>query len=297
MRRILTLAFLVLMIGLNACDGGGGSGTLMGRVVDGFGYPLGGDAVMVTLSGNPAIHRPDRWGNFIVRAPVGSYTMRISFSNPAAGFHYRLDEQVVVSKGSRQLGTFTLLNVQNMDAWTAYQMGDYQSAMNLFSEQATLARSGQVVWLPYMRYIEGEPEQNTLLTQGVLSAENGLGWTYARGFHNLTEGKLHFEQSLAGGYNNLDAMVGLAGIAVSEGEGEKALEYLEKVIVEPGLYDSSQIHDNIHEVDLIAMKSFVQFLLGQDGYSCDTAKSIEDDIAEQGNPASAELLAMLENFR
>lgn len=297
MRNILLAAGMIaILIGLSACSDGS-SGTLMGRVVDGFGYPLGGEAVMVTLSDNPAIHRPDEHGNFIVRAPTGDYTMTISFSNPAAGFNYRLEEQVRVSKGSKQLGTFTLLNVQNMDGWEAYRAADYQSALEYFSEQATLARSGQVVWLPYMRYVEGEEGENTLLTQGVLSAENGLGWTLSRGFNNHREGWVHFQQSLAGGYNNYDAKVGLAGIAVGAGDAQMAYDFITEVIDEPGYYDSSQIHDNITEVDLIAVKSLAQLLLGQDGYSRETAQSIEDRIEDEASPATRDLLTALDQFR
>jgi hypothetical protein len=297
MRNILLAAGIIaILLGLSACEGGS-SGTLMGRVVDGFGYPLGGDAVMITLSDNPAFHRPDQHGNFIVRAPVGDYTMTISFSNPAAGFNYRLTEQVRVSKGSKQLGTFTLLNVQNMQGWESYRAGDYSSALAYFSEQANLARSGQIVWLPYMRYVEGDEGENTLLTQGVLSAENGLGWTYSRGFHNLHEGLVHYQQSLAGGYNNYDAKVGLTGIAIGDGDGQAAFDYVSEVIDEPGYYDSSQIHDDITEVDLIAIKSFAQFLLGQDGYSRETAQSIEGRIDTEANPATRDLLAALEQFR
>jgi len=297
MRNILLAAGLILvLLGLSACDGGS-SGTLMGRVVDGFGYPLGGEAVMISLSDNPAFHRPDEHGNFIVRAPVGDYTMTISFSNPAAGFHYRLVEQVRVSKGSKQLGTYTLLNVQNMEGWESYRAGDYAGALDFFLEQADLARSGQLVWLPYMRYTEGEEGENTLLTQGVLSAENGLGWTLSRGFHNHQEGLIHYQQSLAGGYNNYDAKVGLAGIAIGAGDGQTALDFITEVIDEPGYYDSSQIHDNITEVDLIAIQSFAQFLLGQDGYSRETAQSIDGRIDTEANPATRDLLIALEQFR
>jgi len=295
MRNTFIASLAVFILWVSGCTSGS-SGTLTGRVVDGFGYPLGGEAVMISLSGNPAVTFPDRWGNFIVHAPVGDYTMRISFSNPAAGFNYKLEEQVRVVKGTRQLGTFTLLNVQNMDAWAAYREGDYQRAMDLFSEQASLARSGQLVFLPYMRYIEGEPEQNTLLTQGVLSAENGLGWTFARGFHNSTQGRIHYRQSLAGGFNNLDAKVGLAGIAFGEGDGQTALSLLDEVIDEPGLYDSSQIHDDINEVDLIVAKSFAQFLLGQDGYSMETLESVKDRVPAEGNTGSNDLLKVMDIF-
>ncbi len=284
-----------MLLGLVACEGGS-SGTLMGRVVDGFGNPLGGEAVMVTLTGNPAVNYPDRWGNFIIHAPTGDYTMRISFANPAAGYRYRLDEQVEVIHGSRQLGTFTLLNAQNMVAWIEYQSGDYDSAIRVFNTQANDARSGQV-WLPYMRYIEGEENQNTLLTQGVLSAENGLGWCFSRGKGNHQEGKVHFDQSLFGGYNNYDACVGLAGIALGKGDAQTALDLLNKVIAEPGYYDSSQIHDDINEVDLIAAKSLAQFLLGEDTASKEAADSIAGKVAGEGNAGSNDLLIMLAKFR
>jgi len=295
MRNIILAGLIAMLLGLVACEGGS-SGTLMGRVVDGFGNPLGGEAVMVTLAGNPAVNYPDRWGNFIIHAPTGDYTMRISFANPAAGYRYRLDEQVAVIHGSRQLGTFTLLNVQNMVAWTEYQSGDYDSAIRVFTTQANDARSGQV-WLPYMRYIEGEENQNTLLTQGVLSAENGLGWCFSRGKGNIQEGKVHFDQSLFGGYNNYDACVGLAGIALGNGDAQTALDLLDKVIAEPGYYDSSQIHDSVKEVDLIAAKSLAQFLLGEDIASKETADSIAGKVAGDGNTGSNDLLIMLAKFR
>lgn len=296
MRKIAFSGLLTTFLLLTAC-GGGSSGTLMGRVVDGFGYPLGGDAVMIKLSDNPAIHRPDRWGNFIVHAPTGEYTMRISFSNPPAGFHYKLEEDVRVVKGSKQLGTFTLLNVQNMEAWAAYREHDWNRAIKLFGEQADLARSAQLAWLPYMRYVEGEPDENTLLTQGVLSAENGLGWCYARGVGDVDAGSVHYTASLSGGYNNYDAMVGLAGIALGKGDGETAVELLQKVIDEPGYYDSSQIHDYITEVDLVAARCLAEFLLGYDGISRDTAKSIEDRLINEANMGSLDLLEALDTFR
>jgi hypothetical protein len=184
-----------------------------------------------------------------------------------------------------------------MNAWTAYRNKDWQSARALFEAQASQARSAQMVFLPYMRIMEGEPDQNTLLTQGVLSAENGLGWTYARGFHDIDEAKIHFQLSLSGGYNNLDAKVGLAGIALGEGSGQTALDDLTAVIDEPGLYDSSQIHDNIKEIDLIASRSLAEFLVGQDVTSADTARSILSRVTAEGSAASTELLNILDSFR
>jgi hypothetical protein len=297
-RWILVVPALVLAVSLwlVSCSEGE-SGTLTGRVVDGFGFPLGGDAVMVILTNNPAINHPDRYGNFIIHAPVGTYEMQILFTNPAAGFKYELKADVDIVQGTRNLGEFTLLNVQNKEAWLAYREKNWQQAIALFNVQASMARSGQLVFLPYMRYMEGEPDQNTLLTQGVLSAENGLGWTYARGMHNIEEARIHYQASLSGGYNNLDAKVGLAGIALSDGEAQSALDYLKAVIDEPGLYDSTQVHDSIREVDLIASRSLAEFLLGYDRDSAETAQSIMDKIESEGSPASAELLAVLESFR
>jgi hypothetical protein len=296
MRNIGITGILIILLGLTAC-GGGSSGTLMGRVVDGFGNPLGGDAVCVSLSNNPVVYHPDMHGNFIVRAPVGGYTLSISFTNLDAGFNFYLEDTVQVIKASQQLGTYTLLSVQNTEGWEAYNATDYLGAIAKFSEQAELARSGQIVWLPYMRYIEGEEGENTLLTQGVLSAENGLGWCYARGLRDYQTGRTHFDASLSGGYNKYDAFVGLAGLALGEGDGTAALDYLQQVIDEPGNYDSSQFHDGIKEIDLIAAKSLAQFLLGQDGYSRDTADEIREDVAEEGNSGSIDLLNVLDVFR
>jgi len=294
MRYILLIGLMTVILSLTACEGGS-TGALTGRVVDGFGNPLGGDAVLITLTDNPAYHRPDQWGNFIIQAPSGNYTMRISFSNPAAGFHYLLDQPVTIGTGSRNLGTFTLLNVQNMQAWEKYQADDFNGALALFNEQANDARAGQL-WLPYMRYIEGEEDQNTLLTQGVLSAENGLGWCYSRGFGNHQEGRVHFEQSMFGGYNNYDAKVGLAGIEIGDGNAAKALGLLDEVIVEPGYYDSTQIHDNVTETDLIVTKALAQFLMGQDAYSKETLESIREKADDEGNPGSVGVINMLDQF-
>jgi hypothetical protein len=166
----------------------------------------------------------------------------------------------------------------------------------LFETQAAQARSGQVI-LPYFRVIEGDPGQNTLLTQGVLSAENGLGWCYARGLHKVGDAKAHYLASLSNGYKNMDAMVGLAGLSLGEGNGQGALDYLNTVITEPGLYDSTQLHDNIREVDLIAAKSLAQFLLGLDKDSAATAVSIAGQVDSAGNSASSELLALLDTMR
>jgi hypothetical protein len=285
----------ILLIGLSACEGGQ-SGTLTGRVLDGFGNPLGGDGVVVTLEGNPVLNHPDQYGNFMIHAPTGTYTMLISFFNANAGLDYKLTETVKVVQGSRDLGSFTLLNQQNKEAWAAYKLKDFQKAKGLFELQAAQARTGQV-YLPYIRYNEGEPGQNSALTQGVLSAENGLGWCYATGFHDLSSAKSHYLASLSGGYKNMDAMVGLAGIAAGDGDGQGALDYLNTVIDEPGLYDSSQLHDNIHEVDLIAVKSLAQYLLGNDKDSANTALSIVDQVDSAGNSASSELLALLNTLR
>jgi len=294
MRHLGYIILIASILGLSAC-GGGSSGTLFGRVLDGFGNPLGGEAVMVTLSGNPAVNRPDLHGNFIVRAPVGDYTMRITFSNPAAGFNYRLDEQVRITKGSQQLGSFTLLNVQNMDAWESYRAKDYSTAVALFADQAMQARSA-TVWLPYMRYIEGDEGENSLLTQGILSAENGLGWCYTRGYGNYEEGQVHFEQSMYGGYRNYDAMVGLSGIALGGGDIETALDYLDQVIDQPGLYDSTQLHDQIREVDLEAARALCLFLEMEEIASEDAVNEIRDEVETQGNAGSKGILAMLDQF-
>jgi hypothetical protein len=296
MRLIYCIIALFMILWVAACEGGS-SGTLTGRVVDGFGNPLGGDAVMITLTDNPAVTHPDRYGNFIIHAPSGSYTLQITFINPDAGFNYKLSESINISQGTRNLGEFTLLNAQNMQAWEAYRDADYQAAISKFNEQASQARTGQLVFLPYMRYQEGEPNQNTLLTQGVLSAENGLGWAYARGLHDIPEATIHWQASLSGGYNNIDAKVGLAGLALSNGQAQAAKDYLDAIIAEPGDYDTTQIHDNIRETDLIASRSLAEFLLGFDKDSGETAASIIPDLEAGGNSGSRELLNMLTIFR
>ncbi|HEX9746342.1 MAG TPA: hypothetical protein VGB30_13030 [bacterium] len=295
MKYILTvLTLLIFAIGISCSSGG--SGVITGRVLDGFGNPLGGDGVYVVLQGNPVQNHPDQWGNFIINAPTGSYTLIISFSNPAAGFNYRVTDDVVIGSGSRNLGSYTLLNVQNMDAWEAYNAKDWQGAISKFNEQASLARGGQV-FLPYMRIIEGDVNENTLLTQGILSAENGLGWTYARGLGNFDEARSHFELSMSSGYNNYDAKVGLAGIALTDGDAETAVKYIQEVLDIPGIYDSSQTHDQIHDIDLMAARSLAEFLLGYDADSRSTAQTIADKLPELGNPGSATLIEVLENFR
>lgn len=289
-------AILIILLLVSGCHSGS-SGSLKGRVVDGFGNPLGGPGVTVTLSGKAAVHHPDQWGNFQMYAPVGDYVMRIAFSSPAAGYDFTMEEDVRIISGSRDLGLYTMLSAQNMDAWAFYGMGDYETAIDLFNEQAVLSRSGQFIDLPWMRYSEGEPDQNTLLTQGVLSAENGLGWCYTRGLGNINEGKAHFSQSLAGGYNNYDAMVGLTGIAISEGDGESALDFITHVIEEPGYYNSAQIHDAISEVDLIMIKSLAEFMLSRDSDSMDTAESVRESVGTQGNAGSKNLLELLDSMR
>lgn len=290
-------AVLIISLFLLAGCHTGSSGLLSGRVVDGFGNPLGGDAVTITLSGKEALHSPDRWGNFQLYAPVGDYVMRIAFTNPDAGLDFTMEENVRIITGEQKLGTFTLLSVQNFDAWESYRQEDYASAISLFNEQAELARSGQIVNLPWMRYSEGEPNENTLLTQGVLSAKNGLGWCYARGLGDTAQGKQNFTESLSGGYNNYDAMVGLAAIAVSEGDGQRALDLITQVIDEPGYYDTSQIHDSISEVDLMMLKSLAEFMLFDDSDSIDTAESVRNTVATQGNSGSKNLLEVLDSLR
>lgn len=290
---IVLIISLMLIAGCHT----GSSGAISGRVVDGFGNPLGGTGVTVTLSSKEAIHNPDRWGNFYIYAPVGDYVMTIAFSNPDAGLDFTQEENVRIINGNQDLGTFTLLNTQNFEAWKLYREGDYMGATALFNEQAELARSGQVLDLPWMRYTEGEPDQNTLLTQGVLSAKNGLGWCYTRGLGEMGPGKQNYLESLSAGYNNYDAMVGLAGIAVSEGDGQAALDYINQVINEPGYYDSSQIHDSISEVDLMMIKSLAEFMLFQDGDSIDTAESARDAVATEGNAGSKNLLEVLDSLR
>lgn len=302
MRYTALAILLTLLITVTACHKGT-SGAINGRVIDGFGNPLGGPGVTVTLSGKGAVHHPDQWGNFYIYAPVGDYVLRIAFSNPDAGLDLTIEDEIRVVTGGRNLGTYTLLNVQNFDAWEFYRQGDYYSAIDKFNEQAALAHSGQLVNLPYMRWNEGEPNQNTLLTQGVLSAKNGLGWCYSRGLGDPLEGKINFLDSLAGGYNNYDAMVGLAAIAIGEGiaQGDEeikgVLDYLMPVIDEPGNYNSTQIHDAITEIDLIAVKSLAEFMLMRDNDSLETADSIRLLIATQGNPGTKNLMEVLDSFR
>jgi hypothetical protein len=91
--------------------------------------------------------------------------------------------------------------------------------------------------------------------------------------------------------------VGLAGIALGKGDGLGALELLQEVIDEPGYYDSSQIHDDISEVDLIAARAFAEFLLGYDTISEKTAMQIADEVESEGNTGSKDLLEVLELFR
>ena len=293
MRTIALAGLITITLALGACSEGS-SGALVGRVVDGFGNPLGGPAVRITLSDNPVVNTPDQWGNFTIHAPVGDYTMLIVFSNPAGGFNYRLEEHVRISRGSKSIGTFTLFNVWNVQAWDAYRNHDWNIAIALFRYQAESARSGQVAWL---RSPEGDENENTLLTQGVLAGENGLGWCHARGLGDAGEGRMHFEAALSNGYNNYDAKVGLAGIALGKGDGLGALELLQEVIDEPGYYDSSQIHDDISEVDLIAARAFAEFLLGYDTISEKTAMQIADEVESEGNTGSKDLLEVLELFR
>ena len=296
MRQIAFTGIILTLLALTACGGGGGSGTLTGRVVDGFGNGLGGSAVRITLTGNPAVHNPDQWGNFIVHAPVGDYVMHVTFSNPEAGFNYRVDENVSVVKGTQNLGNFTLRSSLNEDAWSAYRDANYSQAILLFAEQALQARSGQLVFLPYYRVLEGELDENTLLTQGVLSAENGLGWCYTRGLGDVAIGGQHFNASLADGYNNLDSKVGLAGIAIGNGNAGEAFNLLTEVIDQPGMFDSSQVHDNIKEIDLQAAQAFAQFLMGQDGFSRDAVELIEEQVMNEGNAGSREIIILLNSF-
>lgn len=291
---VMTAIFIVVC--LSGCEGGG-SGILRGQVVDGLGYPLGGEAVQITLSGIPAVTEPNPWGYFTIYAPVGEYEMTISMNNPSAGFKIIKKENVTVGKGSKNLGTFTLLDVQNMAAWEAYRERDYVRAYGLFLEQASKARTAQYEYLPSLRYSGGDITQNPILLQGRLSAENGLGWTTARGFHLLDEAKTHFKASLSGGYNNFDAKVGLAGIFMSEGDIETALKYLNEVIEEPGYYDSRQFHDSITEVDLIAVRSLLEFLTGYERKSAESALSIKSTLATEGNSASNEVITLLREFR
>jgi hypothetical protein len=296
MRYQITIILISILLVLSGCHSGS-SGNLKGCVVDGFGNPLGGPGVTVTLSSKEAIHHPDQWGNFFIYAPVGDYEMTIAFSNPTAGYDFTLDENVRIVNGTQDLGTFTLLNAQNFEAWDFYRQGFYPAAINKFNEQAILSRTGQVIDLPWMRYSEGEPDQNTLLTQGALSAENGLGWCYSRGLGEIDTAKPHFLQSLAAGYDNYDAMVGLAWIAIGEGDAEAALEYLNNIINEPGIYDSNQIHDSITETDLILVRSLVEFMLSEDSDSIDTAESVRQAVASQGNAGSKNLLEVLDSLR
>jgi hypothetical protein len=295
MRHIAFTGIILMMLAITSC-GGGSSGTLTGRVVDGFGNPLGGEFVRVTLTGNPAVTNPDRWGNFIVHAPIGDYTMKITFSNPDAGFNFHLDQPVQVTQGSHALGTFTLGGPFNEEAWIAYRDRQWAVAITLFTQQAEEARSGQMVFLPYYRIIEGEENENTLLTQGVLSAENGLGWCLARGLGDIDGAKIHYDAALSGGYNNIDAKVGLAGIALGEGNGQDALDLLDTVIDEPGLYDSSKVHDNVKEIDLMAAKALAQFLMGHDAYAQETLDGIEEQVTNAGNSGSKDTVALLNQF-
>ncbi len=294
MRRLTTAAMILLLLGLTACKGGS-TGVLTGKVVDGYGNPLGGDAVSVTLSGNPVVNRPDQFGNFIIHAPVGDYTLAVAFHNPEAGIHLRVTQPVRVTQGSRSLGTFTLQNIENMVAWEEYCNKKWYRAIFLFQKQAESARSGEI-FLPYLRFGKGDEDQNAALTMGVHSAENGLGWCYARGLGDYDEGRSHFEAALSGGLNNVDAKVGLAGITFGDGDAAGTLALLNEVIDEPGLYDSSQVHDNIRELDLKALKAFTQFLLRQDGYCRDTLRSIEDDVVSQGNTGSQDLVKLINSF-
>jgi len=296
MKFKIPIALIISLMLLAGCHEGS-SGAISGRVVDGFGNPLGGPGVTVTLSSKEAIHNPDRWGNFYIYAPVGDYVMTIAFSNPDAGLDFTLDEDIRVINGTQDLGTFTLLNTQNFEAWKSYRQGDYDSAISLFNEQADLARNGQALNLPWMRYTEGEPDQNSLLTQGVLSAKNGLGWCYTRGLGEMAIGKQNYIESMSAGYNNYDAMVGLAGIAISEGDAQAALDYINQVLNEPGFYDSSQIHDSINEVDLMMIKSLAEYMLFQDSDSIDTADSARNEVASQGNAGSKNLLEVLDALR
>jgi len=295
MRQIAFFGLLLGLLALSACNSGS-SGTLTGRVVDGFGNPLGGKFVRITLTDNPAVTNPDRWGNFIVHAPTGDYTMLITFSNPDAGFHFKLEQPVRVISGTQALGTFTMKGPINAKAWEAYRDKKWSTAIELFIQQAETARSGQMVFLPYYRVLEGEYDQNTMLTQGVLSAENGLGWCFARGLGQIDKSVTHFNAALANGYNNLDAKVGLAGVALGNGKGQEALNLLNTVIDEPGLYDSSDVHDNIGEIDLIVCKAFSQFLMGHDGYARETLRNIEAQAAVAGNPGTKDMIKLLNQF-
>ena len=296
MRKILFIGTISAFLFLASCSGGGSSGIIKGHVRDSFGNPLGGKAVKITFSDYSTVICPDRWGNFESLVPVGEHTMTISFTNPEAGFKFVLTDIIKVGKGTVDLGDYTLSSAENTEAWKEYRLGNYDNAIANFEEQAGQARNGQI-WPPFWHGAQSDPDENTLLTQGFLAAENGLGWCHARGFGDIMEGESHFLNTLSDNYTNYDALVGLAGIAVGKGQAQTAYDDLVKVINLPGLYDSSQFHDNIKEIDLIALKSLAEFMLSNDGASVATENSIIGRISAEGNEGSIELLAALDSLR
>ncbi|MFH1675549.1 MAG: hypothetical protein ABIC40_00895 [bacterium] len=296
MRKILLIGIVFAFLLISSCGGGGSSGIIKGHVQDGFGNPLGGAAVKITLSDYSTVTCPDQWGNFESIAPVGEHTLTISFSNPKAGFKFELSDTIKVVKGTINLGSYTLRSTENMEAWAEYKLKHYDNAIAKFEEQALMARSGQI-YLPFVHGAQGEPNENTLLTQGILAAENGLGWCYARGLTDIAAGEAHFLNAMGNGYTNYDALVGLAGVAIGKGQAQKAYDDLVKVIDLAGLYDSSQFHDNIREIDLIALKSLAEFMLNKDTMSIDTENSIKARIPTEGNKGSVELIAALDSLR
>jgi len=285
-RASFAVANTVLCLLLIAGCGGGGSASvvLRGILTDGFGAVINLPGASVTLDGTGEVAHPDENGAFSLSAAPGTYTLRGNLTDTNRGLLLAGSMKVELVKGQTlDIGEFPISSNSLDEGWKKYRNGDFSGAEAFFLDYLHEVRSAQA-------------------SLGSSAVESALGWTRGRGLDRAAEASVNFRNATDGWSGNVDALVGLAASELSRMRSDGSFHFNQSVsavtsaIESPGDYSSAPAHDRIHEIDLLAFRSFVNYLNRNVETARIEAEGIDDRVATDGSRASADAIEIVLAF-
>ena len=141
--------------------------------------------------------------------------------------------------------------------WTDYKSGDYQTAIDAFSE--TLAQAD---------VLEGV---DAVKNEVKAEAQNGIGWAFFQ-LQNLDDANLAFKQATSLDRRNADAWVGWTGVALAQQQYNDVVQYAIQALETESDYESATRldsdgrllgHDQLDERHVRLMLAEAYFQLGR----------------------------------
>ena len=274
-----------MLLLLAGCGGGGSASVvLQGILTDGFGAVINLPTATLTLDGTGEIAHPDANGAFTLTAPPGTYNLRGNLTDTIRGLYLTGSMQVVLVKGQDlNVGDFSISNKTLADGWELYRQGDYDGAESYFLDYRDQVRNAQA-------------------SLGSSAVDCALGWTRGRGLDSPSKASANFGDAIEGWSGNVDAFVGLAGseLALMRSDGSfhfnQSVSAITTAIESTGDYSSAPTHDRIKEIDLLAYRSFVNFLNGNTVDARAEALAIQNQVATGGSRAGADAIEIVLAF-